>query len=930
MVCIGLSATFLLAQESGDAAGAAKKGGLPDYFDARDLPNDAGGRILLVWSGIPDDPPAPQKVLQDWEAEVRRTQADWRARVRAGMQAEGDVAKATAAERRWLDEISAQMEESLVKAAAAALKQEMEADAAAKEPRVTYEVYRAADPAAAPERRTLLMRVPAGSASNFQAASKRLFGDHPSRPYDHFAVVDVAGSICPKEAAEVARIKETLRKERGAGEALARLETSLENALEKFEETQGLALLLRHTEARILGLEKADVCAAAAEGENEPPGGEPPAPPQGAEQLVQALHELAEALEIGDFSGAGDLLPPPKEKTAAAVYEYALYTTAIRHVLSGAVHRRLWYKYRKMVAGKIKQVLKVKEAMVEAVKERLDKMDETFQKAALRERLLGGVVARLRQEAEKPGGRPDALTKAAETLLEAISKERAKATEESRNKEKLEKELAARKKDYETFAGLSGELERFVLQALQEMRAGDRYGDVLGSVPTTSADAAGERFRTAALKRVAWGAMLRHRLAKLLKRKEPVPPAEVDKAAEDASKDSKEIAEYLKRLKTWRNETKTSGAWLPAAAAPMAGEYRIREGIPALEADAMETAADGGDPPDAELREAAREVREAAERLQAERVAQLAEAEARLDKGLHATYYFWLKVVRGDGEAGNSPGKGGEWVNETAVAAAARPNYFNTNKTNNLVMTLLLSVLVLGFITMARRNPNLFVRKIAGLDAVEEAVGRATEMGKPVFYITGLGQMSTLPVIASINILSRISRKTAQHDVRLRMPCVDPIVMSVAQEVIKESATSVGRPDAYHEEDIFFAAYEQFAYAAAVDGMFVREKPATIFYMGMFYAESLLLAETGASVGAIQIAGTDSYSQLPFFITTCDYTLIGEELYAASAYLSRQPVLLGSLRGQDAGKALIMLALVVGFVLALFGSDLVKLLFTEH
>ena len=111
-------------------------------------------------------------------------------------------------------------------------------------------------------------------------------------------------------------------------------------------------------------------------------------------------------------------------------------------MLSGAVHRRLWYKYRKMVAGKIKQLLKVKEAMGEALKERLDKMDETFQKAALRERLLGGVVARLRQEAEKPGGRPDALTEAAETLLEAISKERAKATEESRNKEKLEKELS--------------------------------------------------------------------------------------------------------------------------------------------------------------------------------------------------------------------------------------------------------------------------------------------------------------------------------------------------------------------------------------------------------------------------------------------------------------------------------------------------------
>jgi len=64
----------------------------------------------------------------------------------------------------------------------------------------------------------------------------------------------------------------------------------------------------------------------------------------------------------------------------------------------------------------------------------------------------------------------------------------------------------------------------------------------------------------------------------------------------------------------------------------------------------------------------------------------------------------------------------------------------------------------------------------------------------------------------------------------------------------------------------------------------LREKPAANFFMGMFYAESLILAETGNRTGAIQIAGTDADTQLPFFITACDYTLMGEELYAASAY----------------------------------------------
>ncbi len=99
----------------------------------------------------------------------------------------------------------------------------------------------------------------------------------------------------------------------------------------------------------------------------------------------------------------------------------------------------------------------------------------------------------------------------------------------------------------------------------------------------------------------------------------------------------------------------------------------------------------------------------------------------------------------------------------------------------------------------------------------------------------------------------------------------------------------------------------------------LRRKPAANFYMGSYFAESLLLTETGASTGAIQIAGTDSDHQMPFFVTTCDYTLIGEELYAAGAYLSREPVQVGTLRGQDLAKGVILGALALGTLVATIG-----------
>jgi hypothetical protein len=151
--------------------------------------------------------------------------------------------------------------------------------------------------------------------------------------------------------------------------------------------------------------------------------------------------------------------------------------------------------------------------------------------------------------------------------------------------------------------------------------------------------------------------------------------------------------------------------------------------------------------------------------------------------------------------------------------------------------------------------------------------------------------------------------------------------MVIAQEVVKSAYLQAGYPDSYKEDDVFFVTMDQFSYTAAVNGIMLREKPAANFYLGKFYAESLILAETGFLAGSIQIAGTDEIIQIPFFIAACDFTLIGEELYAASAYLSRDPPLLGALKSQDYGKAIVAIFIIIGVILASFGFEWVQKIF---
>lgn len=283
------------------------------------------------------------------------------------------------------------------------------------------------------------------------------------------------------------------------------------------------------------------------------------------------------------------------------------------------------------------------------------------------------------------------------------------------------------------------------------------------------------------------------------------------------------------------------------------------------------------------------------------------------------TYYFHVDAWRGEQVA----------ESQALAQARAEENLFNWSKLNNFAVGVTFSLIILGCIALARRR-NLYIRRIAGLEALDQALGRATEMGKPVLFMHGLQTMDNVSTIAAVNILGRVARRTAAYDTALRVANNDPVVMAVSQEVVKEAYLEAGRPDAYNPDSVYLAATEQFAYAAALEGVMVRDRPAAHIMMGYFYGEALLLAETGSTTGAIQIAGTDSYTQLPFFVTTCDYTLMGEELYAASAYLSREPRLLGSLKGQDLGKAILIAVLVGGALLATCGVQALTLAFTAH
>ena len=287
-------------------------------------------------------------------------------------------------------------------------------------------------------------------------------------------------------------------------------------------------------------------------------------------------------------------------------------------------------------------------------------------------------------------------------------------------------------------------------------------------------------------------------------------------------------------------------------------------------------------------------------------------ASSREDQSLQRNVDYFYRVAA-VGPGGRTP------AGSVTGPVRAVSQWINQTRWSVLVFLVAFFAAVLFYMASAQAGRKPFVRRIPGIDAIEEAIGRATEMGRPVLYVPGITDIDDMQTVAGLVILESVAKITARYETQVTVPVSYPIPFTIAEEMVRSGYLNAGKPELYDPRSVSFVSPEQFAFVAAITGIILRDRPAAHIFMGSFFAESLLLAETGFTTGAIQVAGTAQVAQLPFFVVACDYTLIGEELFAASAYLSGEPKLVGSLKGADMLKLAIVLAIVVGCILETLG-----------
>ncbi len=210
------------------------------------------------------------------------------------------------------------------------------------------------------------------------------------------------------------------------------------------------------------------------------------------------------------------------------------------------------------------------------------------------------------------------------------------------------------------------------------------------------------------------------------------------------------------------------------------------------------------------------------------------------------------------------------------------------------------------------------IKHLSGLDYIDDAIGRATEMGRPVHFTMGSGELDS-QYFAAFEYLGYIANKVAAYDTDIIVTNAIPEVQPITEEIVKSACVAQGKPELYKADNIRYVSV--YALRPAVLGTFEREQVAASFVLGNIYHESVIFVEAASRVGAITVGGTTQTAQIPFFVAGADYTLIGEEFYAGSVYLSGDITKFGCLVAQDAGKYFSLLFIILGSLLATFGND---------
>ena len=238
-----------------------------------------------------------------------------------------------------------------------------------------------------------------------------------------------------------------------------------------------------------------------------------------------------------------------------------------------------------------------------------------------------------------------------------------------------------------------------------------------------------------------------------------------------------------------------------------------------------------------------------------------------------------------------------------------------------LALLLIAALLLLALTFIKRKTPATF-REILSLARLRKSAGMAVEEGTRLHVAVGRGNLTGqygASGLAGLALLRQVSEQASISDRPALASAGDATLAILAQDTLNSAYKAAGAEELYQPSNGRLTGLTPFSYAAGTMSLVRTEQISTNVLIGDFGPEAALIADAAERENALTVGAAGAPGAQAVLFAAASDPLAGEELFAAPAYVGRDPAHRASLQVQDALRWIVILALLGAAALKLAG-----------
>ena len=232
---------------------------------------------------------------------------------------------------------------------------------------------------------------------------------------------------------------------------------------------------------------------------------------------------------------------------------------------------------------------------------------------------------------------------------------------------------------------------------------------------------------------------------------------------------------------------------------------------------------------------------------------------------------------------------------------------------------------ILAYASFTSAGSARALRSITAYHRLRQLADEAAESGRPIHVALGAGPLggpTTSEGVMGLTVLDYVAGRAARYRQEMLITAGDGALLAAAQGIVQGARWQAGGAPTCATPEARFSGPEALAYAAGAAEAELRpdEHPLPLAHAlwGHWGAEGLWLAQATHRPDVTQLGGAASPAANALLYASLDDALLGEDLFAAGAYLHRRAHL-GSLVMQDLLRFAVLVLIVSGVILSSLG-----------